>query len=115
MSILRWCRPLWMPGIQCGDAPPWPRCGRRKLLFLRFRNRYGRSKKLSETATLSSKFQISLPKRVREEQQWQAGQEFVFIPKGKGVLLMPVPTMRDLAELAQGAKPDGFRDRQDRF
>ena len=43
------------------------------------------------TATLSTKFQISIPKEVREQQHWSAGQEFVFIPKGKGVLLMPVP------------------------
>jgi AbrB family looped-hinge helix DNA binding protein len=45
------------------------------------------------TATLSSKFQISIPKAVREEQHWQAGQEFVFIPKGKGVLVMPLPEL----------------------
>jgi AbrB family looped-hinge helix DNA binding protein len=70
---------------------------------------------MSETATLSSKFQISIPKAVRDEQHWRAGQEFVFIPKGKGVLLMPVPAFRDLAELAKGADPSGFRDRQDRF
>ncbi|MFL5014917.1 MAG: AbrB/MazE/SpoVT family DNA-binding domain-containing protein, partial [Rhizobium sp.] len=48
------------------------------------------------TATLSTKFQISIPKEVREQQHWSAGQEFVFIPKGKGVLLMPVPTLADL-------------------
>lgn len=45
---------------------------------------------MAATATLSSKFQISIPKAVREEQQWEAGQEFVFIPKGKGVLVLPV-------------------------
>ena len=47
------------------------------------------------TATLSSKFRISIPKAVREEQHWEAGQEFVFIPKGKGVLVMPVPSARN--------------------
>lgn len=40
---------------------------------------------MSSTATLSSKFQISMPKAVREQQHWSAGQEFVFIPKGDGV------------------------------
>ncbi len=39
---------------------------------------------MTTTATLSSKFQISIPKAVREEANWKAGQEFVFIPKGKG-------------------------------
>ena len=45
------------------------------------------------TATLSSKFQISIPKAVREEQHWKAGQDFAFIPKGKGILVMPVPAL----------------------
>ena len=70
---------------------------------------------MSATATLSSKFQISIPKSVREEQQWAAGQEFVFIPKGKGVLVMPVPERQQLMGIAKGARKDGYRDRKDRF
>jgi AbrB family looped-hinge helix DNA binding protein len=68
----------------------------------------------SDTARLSAKFQISIPKRVREAQQWRAGQEFVFIPKGKGVLVMPVPRPEELRGLAKGAKADNYRDRSDR-
>lgn len=37
-----------------------------------------KGKKMVATATLSAKFQISIPKAVREAQQWQAGQEFAF-------------------------------------
>jgi AbrB family looped-hinge helix DNA binding protein len=70
---------------------------------------------MSATATLSSKFQISLPKAIREELNWNAGQEFVFIPKGKGVLLMPVPEFEQLAGIAKGANPNNYRDRQDRY
>jgi AbrB family looped-hinge helix DNA binding protein len=70
---------------------------------------------MTATATLSSKFQISIPKAVREEQHWQAGQEFVFIPKGQGVLLMPVPDLDQLAGMAKGARKDDYRDRSDRF
>lgn len=66
-------------------------------------------------ATLSSKFQISIPKAVREAQNWEAGQEFVFIPKGKGVLMMPVPEFEQLAGIAKGARKDGYRDREDRY
>lgn len=69
---------------------------------------------MSATTTLSSKFQISIPKAVREEQHWQAGQQFVFIPKGKGMLLMPVPELKSLAGLAKGAKSRAYRDRQER-
>lgn len=70
---------------------------------------------MTATATLSSKYQISIPKAVREEQQWEAGQEFVFIPKGKGVLVMPVPEWKHLAGIAKGSKADGYRDRTDRY
>ena len=64
---------------------------------------------------LSSKFQISIPKAVREEPYWQAGQEFVFIPKGKGVLLMPVPEFSELEGIAAGASREDYRDRKDRY
>jgi AbrB family looped-hinge helix DNA binding protein len=70
---------------------------------------------MSDTATLSSKFQISIPKAVRDGRHWKAGQEFAFIPKGTGVLLVPVPKLTDLAGIAKGAKSENYRDREDRF
>lgn len=66
---------------------------------------------MTTTATLSSKFQIRIPKTVREAQHWEAGQEFAFIPKGRGVLLMPVPELSPLAGIVKGA----YRDREGRF
>jgi len=82
---------------------------------LQYRDRFNRSKKLNAVATLSSKFQISVPKAVRDELHWEAGQEFVFIPKGQGVLLMPVPELAQLSGLAKGANAEGYREREDRF
>lgn len=38
----------------------------------------------------------------------------ITIPKGRGVLLVPVPKPEDLAGLARGADPAGYRDRMDR-
>lgn len=70
---------------------------------------------MADTTTLSSKFQISIPKAVREAQGWEAGQEFVFIPKGSGVLLVPVPTLESLRGIARGADPSDYRDRRDRY
>lgn len=67
------------------------------------------------TATLSSKYQISVPKAVRDDLHWKAGQEFVFIPKGKGMLLMPVSDLEQLAGLATGARTGNYRDRKDRY
>ena len=70
---------------------------------------------MAATATLSSKFQISIPKAVREEQYWEAGQEFLFIPKGKGVLVMPVPELAQLAGIAKNANKNNYCDRKDRY
>lgn len=70
---------------------------------------------MSATAKLSSKFQISTPKSVRETQQWKAGQEFVFLPKEGGLLLVPVPSLDELTGIAKGANPSDYRDRNDRY
>ena len=70
---------------------------------------------MTAIATLSSKFQISIPKSVRDTEGWQAGQKFVFIPKGKGVLVMPVPEAEELFGLAKGANTENYRDCEDRF
>ncbi len=67
-----------------------------------------------DTATLSAKFQISIPKAVRAARRWQAGQLFAFIPKGDGLLLVPVPEREQLAGMARGANPANYRDRADR-
>ena len=66
-------------------------------------------------ATLSTKFQISIPKTVRELNHWRPGQEFAFLPKGRGVLVMPVVELEDLIGLARGAETGEYRDREDRF
>jgi AbrB family looped-hinge helix DNA binding protein len=67
-----------------------------------------------DTATLSAKFQISIPKSIRAARQWRAGQVFAFIPRGEGVLLVPVPPIEQLAGIARGAKKTGYRDRTER-
>lgn len=69
---------------------------------------------MADTATLSTKYQISIPKAVRTARRWEAGQRFAFIPKGSGVLLVPVPDLADLASIAKGSDPTRFRDRKDR-
>lgn len=70
---------------------------------------------MAETATLSAKFQISIPKAIRTAQHWEAGLTFAFIPKGTGVLLVPVHGRDSLKGLAKGARNTDYRDRSDRF
>ena len=70
---------------------------------------------MTATTTLSARFQISTPKAVRDHVQWQTGQEPVFMAKGKGVLMMPVPELGALAGIAKGAREAQYRDRKDRY
>lgn len=70
---------------------------------------------MSATAKLSSKHQISIPKAVRDARNWKAGQEFAFIPKGSGILLVPVPKIEDLAGTLAGVDIQDYRDRDDRY
>jgi len=70
--------------------------------------------RVKDTAKLSAKFRISIPKAVRTARHWLAGREFAFIPKGEGMLPVPVPKPEDLTGLARGAASEGYRDRTDR-
>ena len=66
---------------------------------------------MPDTVTLSTKFQISIPKAVRTAHHWTAGQQFAFIPKGAGVLLVPGPTREELFGIAAGANTQDYCDR----
>lgn len=65
--------------------------------------------------TLSSKFQISIPKEVREKNGWKPGQRLAFVPHGNSYVLVPVPALEDIFGIAKGADPTGYRDRNDRY
>jgi AbrB family looped-hinge helix DNA binding protein len=71
--------------------------------------------KMPDSATLSTRFRLYIPKHIRAAANWKAGQKLAFIPKGKGMLLLPVPEFADLRGIAKGANPQDFRERQDRF
>jgi AbrB family looped-hinge helix DNA binding protein len=66
------------------------------------------------TATISSKFQISIPKKLREEMHLKAGQKFNFILHGHTLQLVPKRNIADLRGLLSGANTEQVRDRKDR-
>jgi AbrB family looped-hinge helix DNA binding protein len=70
---------------------------------------------MSATSTISSKYQVSIPKAVRERLAWRPGQKLAFIDKGHGVLMIPVPDRESLVGIARGANIDNYRDRNDRY
>lgn len=65
-------------------------------------------------ATLSSKYQISIPKDVREAMNFKPGQKLAFLRVGQSLRLVPVRKMEDLFGIAKGANTDDIRDRRDR-
>ena len=66
------------------------------------------------TATLSPKFQISIPKAVREQLNLHAGQQFVVLARGDSIVLAPKRSLNDLRGQLRGANTTGVRERQDR-
>jgi len=70
---------------------------------------------MTDAATLSSKYQVSIPKAVREHLGWKPGQKIAFIAKADGILMVPIPEREALAGIARGANPEGYRDRNDRY
>jgi AbrB family looped-hinge helix DNA binding protein len=64
--------------------------------------------------TLSNRFNITVPKEVRESQGWKPGQRLAFIPRGSGYELVPVPKLGDLRGIAKGADTTSYRDQSDR-
>jgi AbrB family looped-hinge helix DNA binding protein len=72
-------------------------------------------KKMSATSKLSSKYQVLIPKTVRERLAWRPGQKIAFIDQGDSVVMVPVPDREALAGMARGANTDNYRDRNDRY
>ena len=66
------------------------------------------------SATLSSKYQLAIPKAIREELGLQAGQKFAVIAKGDVIELVPLRSLKAARGMFKGADPNSYRDRKDR-
>ena len=64
--------------------------------------------------TLSSKFQVSMPKVVRVALRLKAGQVVVFINTGSSIKLLAQPSITDLVGIASGASAEDLRERNER-
>jgi AbrB family looped-hinge helix DNA binding protein len=66
------------------------------------------------SATLSSKFQLAVPKAIRDELGLRAGQKFAVIAKGQAIELVPLRSVLAARGLLRGAATHNVRDRSDR-
>lgn len=67
------------------------------------------------SVTLSSKFQLCLPKTIREQMQLQAGQKFALIPKGDTIVLAPIRDLHEARGQLKGVDSTDYRDRSERL
>lgn len=68
-----------------------------------------------ETATLSTKFQLVLPRRARERLQLRPGMKFTVFDKGGVIYLVPERGIRSFRGVAKGTSPKGLREKRDRL
>jgi AbrB family looped-hinge helix DNA binding protein len=64
--------------------------------------------------TISSKFQVVIPKQARERLNLRPKQKLMVIEKDNMLILVPEMSAKALRGIAAGAKTDGFRDKKDR-
>lgn len=67
------------------------------------------------TAVISPKFQIVIPKEIRERAGLEVGQRVQVIARGSTITLVPHQPVVNLRGIARGACTEGYRDETDRF
>ncbi|MGK2943613.1 MAG: AbrB/MazE/SpoVT family DNA-binding domain-containing protein [Desulfuromonadales bacterium] len=65
--------------------------------------------------TISSKFQVLIPKPVRDHLNLKAKQKLTVIEKDKMLILIPHSTLEELRGLAAGARTDDYREKKERM
>lgn len=66
-------------------------------------------------ATISSKFQVVIPKPVRERLNLKPKQKLTVIEKDKMLILIPPVSLDELRGIAAGACTDDYREKKDRI
>jgi AbrB family looped-hinge helix DNA binding protein len=67
-----------------------------------------------ETVTLSSKYQLVLPRGARERLQLRPGMRITVVDKGGVIFLIPERPLRTYRGIARGVMPRGLREKKDR-
>jgi len=67
-----------------------------------------------ETVTLSSKYQLVLPRGARERLQLRPGMRITVLDKGGVIFLVPERSLRSFRGIVRGVRVKGLREKKDR-
>lgn len=67
------------------------------------------------TVTVSPKYQVVIPKSVREKMPLKKGQEMTVLVKGDVIYLVPTWPMKHYRGIAKGMNQNNIREKQDRL
>ena len=65
------------------------------------------------TAKISSKYQVVIPREVREQFGLKPGQRIAFIPYNKTLRVVIVPAIEEAQGILKGMKTDNYREEVD--
>jgi AbrB family looped-hinge helix DNA binding protein len=74
-----------------------------------------RSESCMARTRVSSKYQVVIPKEVRESMELRVGQEMQVISKGGIITLVPDRSLASLRGFAKGIRTDKLREKKDRM
>jgi AbrB family looped-hinge helix DNA binding protein len=63
--------------------------------------------------TISSKYQIVIPREVRKQFNLKPGQKVMFIPYQNSIRLVIVPSIKDALGLFKGMSAENIREEED--
>ena len=66
-----------------------------------------------EVTTISSKFQLVIPRKIREQFNLKPGQKVVFLPFKKTLRMVIVPSIEDAYGMLKGLDAVNLREEED--
>ncbi len=68
---------------------------------------------MSALSTISSKYQVVIPKEIREKFNLKPGQQIMFIPYEKSLRMVIVPSIEEAYGKLKGMNTDDIREEED--
>ncbi len=70
---------------------------------------------MSDAVTVSARYRITIPKRIRDHLNLKPGRQVTFLLKHGTVTMVPVLSIEELQNMCRGMSIDEYREETDRF